>query len=267
MKISFARLLLLAATIASVASCGSYKRTVYLQDMDTNTTYLVGPRADTKIRQDDILNISVSCKSPALAAPFNVLTGTQVVNPINGETSFKTDLEKPQGYLVDKNGNINFPVLGMLHVEGMTLPELREWISKLIIKGDYIKDPIVNAEFVNFQFTVLGEIQSGNYTVNSGSVNIFEALAMARDLSDNAQRKDVWVIRTEGGTRRVYSLDLTSKSCYESPAFYLQQNDMVYVKPYKTKADAKVETFLRWYSLPLNLFSTAASILLLFKLW
>lgn len=260
------KLIFLAICFIAVASCGSYKRTTYLQDMDTETTYLVQTPPDTKIRVDDILNIYVSCKSPALAAPFNVMTGHQKVDPISNETSYDVSPGEPRGYLVDKNGNINFPVLGMLHVEGMTLPEVRRWISDMIIKGEYIREPIITAEFVNFQFTMLGEIGAGNYVVPSGNINIFQALAMAGDLGPDAQRKDVWVIRTEAGTRKVYSLDMTSKSVYDSPAFYLQQNDMVYVKPYKTKIDSKIQNLYAAVSMGMAGLSLIATVMVWLKL-
>lgn len=246
-------------------SC-SYKKTVYLQDMDTRTTYLEKEHAESEIRKGDILRITVASKNAQLAAPFNLKTATQDVDPITNEVTYAAISNGTEGYLVDENGNINFPVLGMLHVEGKTLTDVRNWVKELIIKSDYIKEPIVSAEFVNFQFTMLGEVGAGNYTVSSGEINIFQALAMAGDLDEMANRSEVWVIRTVDGTRKVYSLNLLSKSCYESPAFYLQQNDMVLVKPMRGKRDQRLQNFQQTVTAFLSLASTVATILVFLKL-
>lgn len=254
------------ACVILLGSCRAYKDALYLQDMDTYTTYLEKDHPDSQIRKGDIIKIQVACKSPALAAPFNVKASVQDVDPVTNETTYVAASGDMEGYYVDESGNINFPVLGMLHVEGRTLPEVRNWIKDLIIKSDYIKEPIVSAEFANFQFTMIGEGVAGNYTVNSGDVNIFEAVAMAGGLSDEANRRDLWVIRTVDGTRKVYSLNLLSKSCYESPAFYLQQNDMVVVKPIKSKRGPKLQNVYQTMTMLMSFVTTAGTILTLLKI-
>lgn len=257
--------LVMLAFLLLATSC-SYKHTVYLQDMDTQTTYIAEDRPESQIRKGDILRISVACKSPALAAPFNLKSSVENVDPVTNETTYSAAENATQGYFVDEKGNINFPVLGMLHVEGRTLSEVRNWIKDLIIKSDYIKEPMVSAEFVNFQYTIIGEAQAGNHIVPSGSVNMFEALANAGDLGGMADRSDIWVIRTVDGTRKVYSINLLSKSCYDSPAFYLQQNDMVLVKPLRGKRDERMQSVYTTLSLALSFVGVASTFLVWMKL-
>lgn len=222
-------LLLLVALGMIAASCGSTKKITMLQDMDTKTVYSAQEVPQAKIRKGDKITIYVTCKNAALASPFNLVIGTQNVDEMNG--SISNVPENSKGYVVDQNGDINFPVLGLLHIEGLTLEELKNDIQNRIIAKNYIKDPIVLAEFINFQITTIGSIGNSVHTITNGSVNIFEAVAMSGGLNDNALYNDVWVIRTEGNKRNIYSLNLQSKTCFESPAYYLQQGDIVYVKP------------------------------------
>lgn len=236
MKKRFILLLAVAALLAG--SCSSYKKLTYLQDMEPMVEYEVAERPDVKISVNDKLNILVTCQEPSLAAPFNLQSGTFSVDPTTGEASSTVTSEASKGYLVDKDGYINFPVLGMVKATGYTLNEFRDMLIEKIKGTHYIKDPIVMVEFMNFQITVLGEAGAGNYNIPNGHINILEAIAMAGDLSTSARRDDVWVIRTQDGIRTVYSIDMRSKSLYDSPAFYLQQNDLIYVKPLRSKLDS-----------------------------
>lgn len=254
-------LLALAATMM-VASCGSYKKITYLQDMDTAATYQVLEQPDTKIAVNDRLNILVTAQEPSLAAPFNLASGTYSLDPNTGEMKSNLTSEADKGYVVNKNGYINFPVLGNVKAEGLTLEQLRLSLVEKIIATKYVKDPIVLVEFMNFQFTVLGQANPGNYVVPNGHINLLEALAMAGDLKASAKRDDVWVIRTENGERKVYSVDMRSKSLYESPAFYIQQNDLIYVKPLKSFKDSDAERRTTIVQTVISALSTASSIAL-----
>lgn len=250
---------LLIVTLFTLSSC-SYKRLTYLQDMDLLATYDVAERPDAKIGKDDKLSIIVTCKNPALAAPFSIVSGNTSVDPVSGEIK-ASNTEEAKGYTVDKRGIITFPVLGEVQVEGLTLKELEKTIADKIIENNYIKDPVVIADFMNFKITMLGEVSNkGNYVIKDGSINILEAIALAGDLTTAAIRNDIWVIRTEDGKRSVYSVNLLSASLYDSPAFYLQQNDVVYVKPRKSKLDANSQLGLQISSMALSVLSTAASI-------
>lgn len=248
--------------IGLLTSCGSYKRITYLKDMDTLTTYVVPERPDAKITKGDRLSIVVTCKTPALAAPFNVISGASSIDLSTGEV--KGDVKNPEGigYTVDRDGCIDFPILGKLQVEGLTLAQLREHITDNIRERNYIKDPIVVAEFMNFQITVMGEVGTpGNYLVKDRAMTILEAIVQARDLTSSAMRDDVWVIRTDGNTKKLYSINLQSKSCFSSPVFYLQQNDIVYVRPRKSKLDTSAQLGLTISSMALSAISVIATIL------
>lgn len=228
-------LLLLATVAIMAASCGTTKNITMMQDMDTKTIYTAQEAPQARIRKGDKLSIYVTCKNAALASPFNITIGTQNVDEMSGAISNVSENQK--GYVVDQNGDINFPVLGMLHIEGLTLEELKNDIQNRIIAKNYIKDPIVLADFINFQITTLGRLGNGNHIITNGSINILEAIAMAGGVSQDAHLDDLWVIRTEGTTRRVYSVNLKSKSLFESPAYYLQQGDIIYAKPRKPEKD------------------------------
>ena len=256
--------ILAVAALLSLASCGSYKKLTYLQDMEVLTTYDVKEQPNVLIGVNDKLRIVVTCQEPTLAAPFNLSTGVFSVNPETGESVTKLSSEAESGYVVDKNGCIDFPVIGLVKAEGLTLEGLREDLIDKIIETKYIKDPIVLVEFMNFQFTVLGEANPGNYNVPNGHINLLEALALAGDLKPSAKRDDVWVIRTENGQRMVYSVDMRSKDLFESPAFNIQQNDIIYVKPLKSVKDADATKRSSVITTVISALSTVSSITLAF---
>ena len=256
--------ILAVAALLSLASCGSYKKLTYLQDMEVLTTYDVKEQPNVLIGVNDKLRIVVTCQEPTLAAPFNLSTGVFSVNPETGESVTKLSSEAESGYVVDNNGYIDFPVIGLVNAEGLTLEGLREDLIDKIIETKYIKDPIVLVEFMNFQFTVLGEANPGNYNVPNGHINLLEALALAGDLKPSAKRDDVWVIRTENGQRMVYSVDMRSKDLFESPAFNIQQNDIIYVKPLKSVKDADATKRSSVITTVISALSTVSSITLAF---
>lgn len=230
--------ILLALVSVFLSSCSSYKRLAYLQDMELLKDYVAQQAPDPVVRCNDKLKILVTCSNPVLSAPFNMTIGNQIVDDEQGTVHEEGgDTDNMKVYIVDRDGNINFPVLGYVHVEGLTLDGLKEKISKIIEDGGYLKNPIVLAEFKNFNITVIGETGVGIKNIEDGVVNIFELLAMSGDTRTSAIRNDVRVIRVENGIRRAYSVNLQSVSCFDSPVFYLQQNDMVYVQPRRAKRD------------------------------
>ena len=252
---------LLLSLVFGTQSC-SYRKLAYLQDMEELKTYDVTEAPDVRIRKNDKIKILVSCTNAPLAAPFNLTGGATDVNIATGSIGSAAVKEEGVEYLVDNEGCILFPVLGSLRVEGLTLKQLKEEISNLIIEKKYINDPIVTAEFTNFQITILGEVSSkGNYIVKDNRITILQAIAMAGDLTTYAQNDNIWVIRTEGGERQVYPIDLRSKSCFDSPGFWLQQDDVVYVKPRKAKLDGGSQLALTITSTVLSGLSALGSIL------
>ena len=148
-----------------------------------------------------------------------------------------TPQQRVLGYLVDKNGEIDFPILGKLQVAGLTRLELTELIKQKLIDEDLIKDPIVTVQFLNFKVSVMGEVsRPGSFTINSDRITLLEALSMAGDLTIYGRRDRVAVIRETDGKRTILFHDLRSSDIFLSPCYYLQQNDIVYVEPNKAKA-------------------------------
>lgn len=239
--------LVLIGAVLLTASCGTYKRLGYLQDMETDINYSMPLQPEAKIAKGDRIKIVVACTTPDLATPFNILNGVSPVDPTTGSkaaalaSAGASDSESSlEGFEVDSNGDINYPVLGKIHAEGLTLDQLKDYISEQIIEKRYIKDPVVVAAFTNFKFTVLGEAGTGVYSSPDGKVNMFDVLAMSGDLKESAVRNDIWVVRTVDGKRQLYTINLQTKDCYYSPVFFIQQNDMIYVKPKDTKFDDTV---------------------------
>ena len=218
------------------ASCQSYKKVPYLQDSEVvgqavqqETLY------DARIMPKDQLTVVVSCTNPELAAPFNLTAaGSASMTAGNSQGASQSS---PQTYLVDNEGNINFPVLGILKVGGLTKKEVEQMIVEKL--KPYIKEtPIVTARMVNYKISVLGEVAGpGTFTISNEKVNLLEALAMAGDMTIYGMRDNVKLIREDAdGKQQIITLDLNKAETLLSPYYWLQQNDIVYVTPNKAKA-------------------------------
>lgn len=218
--------------IVIMSSC--YKRNlVYFSDLpkttDFNTpiTNYVAP----KIQPDDILSITVSSLNPE----SNVLFNNILLPSTSGNTNVIAD-KLDEGYLVDKDGFINFPVIGKINLVGLTKEQAVEKMTGLI--KEHVKNPIVNVRFLNFKITVIGEVDKpATFTVATEKINVLEALGLAGDMTAYARRENVLIIREKDGVRSTARINLNNKDVLTSPYFYLQQNDIVYVEP-----DNKVKT-------------------------
>lgn len=231
---------LLAALVLLLGSCGTPKEIAYFDDFQTATQVENHARRQIKVRPDDKLQITVSSKDPQLAALFNLPSitsrlgqGGTIYNGSNSNYNYGIANEGINCYTVDPQGNIDFPVLGELHVEGMTRSELAGFVKGELMGRNLIKDPTVVVEFINTGISVLGEVKMpGRYLMNRDEVTLLDALSMAGDLTIQGQRTNVRVLRNEGDTTKIYVVDLTKGSeLMNSPAFYLQQDDVVYVEP------------------------------------
>lgn len=233
------KIVMLLLAVGLLCSCSSRKSFVYLQDMRMGESYPFDTKHEAVIHRDDRLSITVSCKQAELALPFNIQAGSIRVSETGDVTpsSSTTGSTQTQGYRVDVDGNIDFPILGKLHMEGLTVNKATELIKRRIIEGNYIKDPLVSIEFLNFKYTVLGAVgHNGTFTVNGDRITLLEAIANAGDVTPRARLDRVAVIREIGDERQIVLHDLRSRHLFNSPCFYLQQNDIVYVEPrYRTK--------------------------------
>ena len=229
-------ILFIALAGALLSGCSSYKKVPYMQDPETVNAYGKEiPLYDAKIMPKDLLSITVNTTDPLAAAPFNLT----VQSPLNaGATSMYTTTQPTlQQYLVNNQGEIDFPVLGKLKVGGMTKNEAESMIREKL--QPYLKEtPIVTVRMANYKISVLGEVNKpGTFTVSNEKVNVLEALAMAGDMTVYGVRDNVKLIREDAqGKRQIVMLDLTKSDLVLSPYFYLQQNDILYVTPNKTKA-------------------------------
>ncbi|WP_295916392.1 polysaccharide biosynthesis/export family protein [uncultured Alistipes sp.] len=224
-------------TLLLVTSCASQKRAWYLQDAQPFTPEQIAQSGQIRIKPLDRLTIVVNSKDPELALPFN---SSSSYNSLTGTSNYgSANVQSLQIRTVDEDGMLDMPVIGKIECKGKTRSELAQTIADKIIEGGYINDPSVNVQFADMKISVTGEVaRPGQYDVTRDKITIFDALAMAGDLTIYGVRGDVAVIREVNGVRTIEYLDLTSKDIFTSPAFYIQQNDMIYVKPNKYKAQS-----------------------------
>lgn len=252
-------LFLFLSALLALSSCVSSKDFVYLQDMQVGERYHFERKHEAVVHRDDRLSITVSCKQPELALPFNAQNAAVKVSS-TGEISASAD-GTDKGYRVDVDGNIDFPMLGKINVEGRTLAEVTQIIKNGIIEGNYIKNPLVAVDFLNFKYTVLGAVGSnGTFTVKGDRVTLLEAIANAGDLGTNARVDKVTVIREIGNERQIFVHDLRSSNIFNSPCFYLQQNDIVYVEP-KYRKKERSERITQYITMTLSAIATACTVI------
>lgn len=261
MRKTYYALLPIVAFVMMFCSCASSKDFVYLQDMQAGGHYPFEAKHEAVVHHDDRLSITVSCRQPELALPFNNSINAALQVSLDGKVTTDASASQGKGYRVDSNGNINFPILGTLHVEGMTVAQVQELVRSKIIAGNYVNDPLVAVEFVNFKYTVLGAVGgNGTYSVAGDRITLLEAIAQAGDLATNANPHNIRVIREVGGERQVFTHDLRNSKLFDSPAFYLQQNDIVYVEPRYRKKD-KSDTAWQYFTGLMSVITAACSIL------
>lgn len=220
-----------------LVACQSYKKVPYFQDVEVvNEANQQEKLYDARIMPKDLLTIVVSCTNPELAIPFN-LTVASSAGLAASTSSNVTTQAALQPYLVDNEGNINFPVLGELKLGGLTKREAEQLILDKL--KPYMKEtPIVTVRMVNYKISVIGEVaRPGTFTISNEKVNLLEALAMAGDMTVYGLRDNVKLIREDAnGKQQIITLDLNKAETILSPYYWLQQNDIVYVTPNKAKA-------------------------------
>lgn len=219
----------LAMLCLALSSCQTPQNITYFQDSAQFSDIELARASAITVRPGDQLTINVNSKDPQLAAMFNLpVQGYRI-----GATSTNSNSQASMSYTVDSNGDIDFPVLGKIKVGGCNRETIASFIKECLIKEELIQDPVVTVEFTNLYFSVLGEVaRPGRFDIKHDRVTVLDAIAMAGDLTINGMRENIVVWREEGDHQVAYHIDLSSsKSVYNSPAYYLQQKDLVYVEP------------------------------------
>lgn len=213
-----------------LTGCSAPKEVLYFQDVASLKEGAIEKEYEVTINKDDLLAIVVSSKDPELALPFNMpLVTYQIGNQYSAQ-------QRLLGYLVDSEGNIDFPILGKLQLKGLTRMQVTNLIKNKIMSEGLIKDPVVTVQFLNFKISVIGEVaRPGTFDITGDRITLLEALSRAGDLSIHGRRDRVAVIREREGKRTVLFHDLRSSDVFQSPCYYLQQNDIVYVEPNKVR--------------------------------
>ncbi len=233
-------LLLLIVVILMSTACSSKRNLVYFSDLpqtqidQTKDLSAVLSSSEPRIQQNDVVGITVTSLSPESNNLFNSNYGNNVVNT-NTNSSSITDVSVPKiGYRVDKDGNIGFPVLGQVKLAGLNTDEAQTYLVKQL--SAYIKSPLVSVIFLNFKVTVIGEVnRPGTFNVSANSINLLEALGLAGDMTAYGKRENVLLIRQIDNKRTMVRINLNDSRVFDTPYYYLHQNDIVYVEPDKSK--------------------------------
>ncbi|MDO6439507.1 polysaccharide biosynthesis/export family protein [Cyclobacterium sp. 1_MG-2023] len=229
---SLIRILTFIIFFSGIFGCAK-RNLVYFSDIETGSSYStnISQVEEPIIQSGDLIKIVVSTQSPE----SNLLFNSGVISNDSQSRMMNQQLPTNEGYLVDKNGQINFPVLGKIDIAGFTREEATLKMTELL--EEYVKDPIINIQYLNFKITVIGEVTNPNtFTLATDRISILEALGLAGDMTQYGKRENVLLIRDQDGVRKAVRLNLNDKAILNSPYFMLQQNDVLYVEPDKIKS-------------------------------
>ena len=257
------------AVLFMLSSCDVSKRITYFQDIQD---YQIGsttekPNPEIRLRPEDKISIIVNTKVPELTALFNLPYVSRILGAQTEQVSNTT--QGSSGYIIKADGTIDFPVLGMVQAAGKTRDELSDYIKSELISRNLVNDPVVTVEFVNLQFSVMGEVKvPGSYKITRDHITLLDALSMAGDLNINGRRDNVLVLRPNAsGKLTAYLVDMRSfDEVQRSPAYYIHQNDYIYVEPNKKRANEStvnantVQSASFWISVVSLLASVATTI-------
>ncbi|WP_256003239.1 polysaccharide biosynthesis/export family protein [Pedobacter deserti] len=245
--------------VVCLSSCGvKYKTIPYFSDLpaDSLVSEQIQNNVVLRVKKNDILAINVSSLNPEASAIFNLGTTTSNQGANSGNTN---SIASQNGFLVDSHGAIQLPLVGDVDVSGKTTAEIRSIIEEKL--NDYLKEPVVSVRLVNFHISVLGDVaRPGVYPINSEQINLSEALSMAGDLNITAIRNNVLLIREQDGERKYIRLNLQSRELFNSPYYYLNNNDVIYIQPSSSKY-ASVDSNYRNLSILLSALSVIAVII------
>lgn len=218
-----------------LSSCANRKNMVYFQKGELDSIVKSAELYEMRFRKGDFLHIQVSGATPEAVVMFNPLGDVNTRSAYSGQ--YIGDNPQVTGYIIDNEGNINFPVLGKIPAAGKTKLELENILLKKL--QGHIDMPVINIRLRNFKVSVLGDVaKPGTFIISSERLTLPEALGIAGDLNITAKRKNILLIRELEGIKKQYRIDLTKNEVFDSPAYYLQQNDIVYVEPNQAKLNA-----------------------------
>ena len=234
------KVVVLLVAVAALFSCSTPTNIVYMQDAYDEALIEAVKSNPIRLKPMDQISVIVNCREPQIAAMFNLpyltrrLGETQSLSGSSGNIGNLNTSNAISGYTVDSEGYIDFPILGKIYVQGLTRAEATDHIKELLIQSNQIKDPVVTIEFMNLGFSVLGEVaRPGRYRIDRDEFTVLDAISLAGDLSINGERENITVIRDQGKDgERFYKLDITNAAAtFSSPAYYMEQGDIVYVTP------------------------------------
>jgi len=257
--------LMVAITTMLLTACSAPKDITYFQDLEPGMSISPQNPIEIKLKPNDEVNILVSTRDQELSRLFSKAGGASATGGVTNmnNINFGNSQNVSYSYRLDSKGFIDFPVLGLIHVEGMNREELQDYIKNELINQNLVKDPIVTVEFANLNVMVLGESGSGRIPIDKDMFTILDALSQAGDLKISGKRENVKVIRENHGKQTAYQVNLCSaEDLYASPVFYLQQNDVIYIEPNdKTKrTSTEYGSNLVNYSFWVGLVTTALTI-------
>ncbi|MBR0314072.1 MAG: polysaccharide biosynthesis/export family protein [Bacteroidales bacterium] len=251
-------------------SCATPDKIAYFQDTAGQDKTINLPQATIRLQPGDMVSIVVNTKDPESAGMLNLPYITQRLGAASREGSYNN--AQMSGYTLDPNGDVDFPIVGKINLNGLTRSEASAKIKKVLLDNHLVSDvfnPVVTVEFMNLGISIMGEVaRPGHFALNKDNLNILDALSMAGDLTIYGNRENVRVIRTEGDVQKTYNVDLTSaESTLNSPVYYLKQDDIIYVEPNDVKMRQStvngnnVRSTAFWISLA-SLFATIINIII-----
>jgi polysaccharide export outer membrane protein len=259
-------LTLLALVTIIFSGCNSQKKIIYFQDTNNGSVNTVEHNNTITLKPDDKISIVVNSSQPELAAMFNLPIIARQVSGVSGNMSSGQNIS---GYTLDHQGDIDFPVLGKIHLAGLTREQAAITIKTALADGQ-LNNAVVTVEYLNLKFSILGEInRPGTILIDRDKISLLDAISIAGDLTINGVRENISVIRqqTDGSTKSYIVNLLDAESLYHSPVFYLQQNDVIYIHPNPMRARQSTVNGNNVLSVPfwISIASFAMSVTLLIK--
>ncbi len=230
MKIFLRKLFLLVVVLLTITSCVSPKKMVYMQNIESQVNSEKALSFEPTLQPDDLLSIIISAETPEVTIPFNLpqIQGNYDIG--NNQNGIKT-------YLIDSNGNIEFPVVGTIKLGGLTRTQANTKLVEAV--GEYVTKPSVNLRILNYKISVLGEVvKPGTFNISSERITMLEAISMAGDLTIYGKRNNILLMRDSEGKKTFTRIDITKADFINSEYYYLSQNDVIVVEPNKTRINA-----------------------------